>query len=496
MIEAQATAGSWREALLIYTRPRVVGMLFLGFSAGLPFLLVFSTLSAWLTDAEISRTTIGFFSWVGITYSIKVFWAPIIDRVPLPLLTRALGKRRSWMLTAQIGIALSLAGMAYLTPNTGDLTLFALLAVAMAFGSATQDVALDAYRIEAVVPEWQGAMSATYVLGYRLGILMAGAGAFFIADLQGWTAAYIVMALLMGVGMLTVMIIAEPDHSESDRSYLMEQRVVDYLERSAHLPERLRRINAWFIGAVVCPFVDFFQRNGLLALWILAFIAVYRISDITMGVMANPFYLDIGYTKTEIATIGKIFGFFMTIFGAGLGGLFVVRYGIMRPLLAGGVLVALTNLLFAWMAAIDPQQVGWLVGLAQYSTDWYAAPGAESTITAEQVVLTLVISADNLSGGFAISAFIAYLSSLTSDAYTATQYALFSSLMTLFPKFIGGFAGVVVDTAGYTSFFLYASALGIPAILLVLVLMRWANVDRGEGVAESQRHKGTAAQGA
>ncbi|HKJ75813.1 MAG TPA: AmpG family muropeptide MFS transporter [Gammaproteobacteria bacterium] len=441
----QPTRLSWGEALRVYTRARVVGMLFLGFSAGLPFLLVFSTLSAWLSEAGLTRTVIGFFSWVGITYSIKVLWAPVIDRLPLPGLTRVLGRRRSWMLAGQCGIALGLMGMAATDPvqQVGVLAGFALL---VAFSSATQDVCIDAYRIEAVVPEWQGAMAAMYILGYRLALLVAGAGALFIADGANFPLAYLAMAALMGVGIGTVLVIREPEATVSRDTFLREQRVVDYLERSAHLSRRRRMVTAWFIGAVVAPFVDFFSRKGALAVAILLFVALFRISDITMGVMANPFYLDLGFSLSEIATVTKFFGFFMTILGAGLGGVLVARFGIMRPLVLGAVMVAATNLLFAWLAATGP-----------------SLPG-----------LAVVISADNLSGGLAVACFIAYLSSLTNSAYTATQYALFSSLMTLPAKFLGGFAGVVVDGYGYVSFFIYASALGIPAILLALYLARAA----------------------
>jgi PAT family beta-lactamase induction signal transducer AmpG len=439
---------TWRETFKVYRHPRVIAMLFLGFSAGLPFLLVFSTLSAWLTDAGISRTAIGFFSWVGITYSIKVLWSPVVDRLPIPWLTRKLGRRRSWMLVAQLGITLGLLGLAATDPAQ-HLTYIAGFALLVAFGSATQDVAIDAYRIEAVVRERQGAMAATYILGYRIALLVAGAGALYIAEFGSWPSAYLTMAALMLVGIVTVLAISEPEQSVERNAYLRETRVVSFVERSAHLPPRLRGAIAWFIGAVVCPFVDFFARNGRLAISILLFISVFRITDITMGVMANPFYLDLGFTKAEIASVTKVFGFFMTIAGAAVGGLLVVRYGIMRPLLLSAVLAAATNLLFALMAFIGPD-----LGL-----------------------LAVTISADNLVGGLAGSVFIAYLSSLTNIAYTATQYALFSSLMTLPGKFIGGFSGVIVDAQGYAYFFIYSAVIGLPAVALVLYLMRTANAD-------------------
>jgi PAT family beta-lactamase induction signal transducer AmpG len=434
------TPGNWLAAATIYLQPRVVGMIFLGFSAGLPFLLVFSTLSAWLRDEGVARTTIGFFSWIGITYSIKFFWAPVVDRLPLPLLTRLLGKRRSWLLLAQLTIAVGLVGMALTDPHT-DLTRIAVFALLVAFGSATQDITVDAYRIEAVEQRLQGAMAATYVLGYRIALLAAGAGAFYIAALHSWSTAYLVMAALMAVGIGATLVIREPVHRVDQRTRELEARL------EARVGVRARdsagkRLAAWFSDAVVSPFVEFFQRNGALAIVILLLVGAYKLSDITMGVMANPFYLDLGFSKTDIANITKLFGFFMTIAGAGLGGILVIRYGIMRPLLAGAILIAATNLLFVWLAVSEPRLT----------------------------TLAIVISADNLSGGLATAAFIAYLSSLTNTAYTATQYALFSSLMTLPAKVIGGFAGWVVDTAGYASFFLYAGLLGVPAILLVLYL--------------------------
>ena len=436
------TGRDWREALAVYSRPRVIAMSFLGFSAGLPFLLVFSTLSAWLRDSGLALSTIGFFSWIGITYSIKVFWAPVVDRTPIFFLTGWLGKRRSWMLSAQLLIALGLAGMAMSDPQA-HLQQIAIFALLVAFGSATQDITIDAYRIEAVDRLLQGAMAASYVFGYRVALLVAGAGAFYIAAAQTWQHAYFTMACLMGIGMATTLIIAEPAHPASSAAGELESEVGRKLgvKQGTH---KFGRLAAWFAGAVVSPFVEFFRRNGLLALLILLLIGTFRLSDITMGVMANPFYLDLGFSKVEIANITKVFGFFMTILGAGLGGIFVMRYGIYKPLLLGAILVPVTNLFFVWLAMSDPDVVN----------------------------LAVVISMDNLSGGFATSAFIAYLSSLTNTTYTATQYALFSSLMTLPAKIIGGFSGIVVEAAGYAWFFLYAGALGVPALLLILYLMR------------------------
>ncbi len=440
-MNTQQKTNNWRDALAVYRKPRVVGMIFLGFSAGLPFLLVFSTLSAWLRDEGVARTTIGFFSWVGITYSIKVFWAPVVDRLPLPLLNPMLGKRRSWMLLAQLVIVAGLLGMAASDAAT-QLQQIALFALLVAFGSATQDIVIDAYRIEAVDKLLQGAMAATYVLGYRLALLAAGAGSFYIAEAFSWRITYIAMAVLMSTGLITTLFIREPEHMDNEETARLEARLEEAVG-VANKGNAFALMAIWFLESVISPFVEFFRRNGWLAIVILFLIASYRISDITMGVMANPFYLDSGFSKTEIANVTKVFSFFMTIFGAGLGGVLVIRYGLLRPLLLGAVLVVVTNLLFILLAISEP----------------------------DLVTLALVISVDNLSGGIATSVFIAYLSSLTSTSYTATQYALFSSLMTLPAKIIGGFSGVVVDSVGYASFFLYSGALGIPAVLLIIYMM-------------------------
>ncbi len=418
-------------------------MTFLGYSAGLPFLLVFSTMTAWLTDANVTRTTIGFFAWIGLTYSVKVFWAPVVDRIRLPGLGQLLGQRRSWILLGQAGICICLFLISLVDPAQ-HLGLIAILALLVAFSSATQDIAVDAYRIEAEEDQYQGAMSASYIFGYRISLLVAGAGALYLADYFDWPTSYQVMSGLMSVGILTVLFIDEPDHASREESFAAEQRVLDYLVRNPQKVAWLRDIQAWFIGAVICPFVEFFERNGRFAVIILLFIACFRLSDIAMGVMANPFYLDLGFSKSEIASIAKVFGFVMTIAGSGLCGLVIIRFGILKPLMVGAVAVAGTNLLFLVLAVSGPQ------------IEW----------------LALVISADNLSGGFAATAFVAYLSSMTNKSYTATQYALFSSLMTLPGKFISGFSGVVVDGYGYISFFLSAAAIGLPAILLVYLLQR------------------------
>ncbi|MBJ7278442.1 MFS transporter [Marinobacter salarius] len=418
--------------------------MFLGFSAGLPFLLVFSTLNARLADVGVETATIGFFSWLGITYSIKVFWAPVVDRLKLPFLDRLLGKRRSWILLAQAGIATGLYLMAHVDATVAP-EMMAFCGLLVAFSSATQDVAIDAYRIEVAEERLQAALAATYIFGYRLALLVAGAGALYLAEFWSWQVSYEVMALLVGVGMVTVLIVREPRVNH----YAAAQDIADKIEHEAskrtHLNPRLARFIGWFYAAIAGPFLDFFRRYKELAILILVMVAVYRISDIAMGVMANPFYLDfMGFSKTQVADVTKIFGFFMTIAGSLVGGVLVVRYGVRRILLAGAIMTAATNLLF--------------VVLAQYPPNI--------------VTLALVVSADNLSGGIANVALIAWLSSMTSAAFTATQYALFSSLMTLPGKFIGGFSGIVVAGFGYAEFFLVAGIMGVPAILLAIYMMR------------------------
>jgi len=459
-MEQSPPVRSWRDVARVYTRPSVVTMLFLGFSAGLPFMLVFATLSAWLREVDVSRTAIGFFSWIGITYSIKFIWSPVVDRLPLPGLTRWLGRRRAWILLGQGGIILGLVGMAFADPQVALLPV-ALCALLVAFSSATQDVAIDAFRIESDVDSFQAALAATYQMGYRLAILASYTGALYMAELLDWRSAYLAMAGLMGIGVLTVLLRPEPTTRVDRTTARREARAMAFIERNPTLPHWMQQTGAWLIGAVVCPLTDFFGRFGWFALVILGLVASFRISDIAMASMANPLYIDLGYSKSTIANISGAYGLAMTMIGAVVGGALAARFGIMRPLLAGAILAGSTNLLFAWMAG-------------QGGATW---------------ALVLTISADNLSGGLAGSVFIAWLSSLTNTAYTATQYALFSSLMTLPGKFLSGFGGVVVDAVGYPFFFILAAALGLPAVLLTIAVMRWQARGRAVDVAGAEQRQ-------
>ncbi|WP_018714646.1 AmpG family muropeptide MFS transporter [Brachymonas chironomi] len=424
---AAATRPTWRESLRVYLEPASLRMLALGFSAGLPLLLVLGTLSFRLREAGIDRATIGFLSWVGLAYGFKWVWAPLVDRVPIPLLTRWLGRRRSWLLLAQLGIVGGLVAMALGNPQQG---LFAVTAAALvvAFSSATQDIALDAFRIESAETEKQAALAATYQTGYRLAMIWAGAGVLWLAagaetagsgyQNQAWMTAYLVMAASMLVGIVTVLLAPEP---------------VPVAQPSPRTP------GEWLRQTLVDPFADFFRRYRWQAALILALIGVYRISDVVMGIMANPFYVDMQYTKAEVAAVTKIYGVIMTLVGAYVGGVLSMRFGVMRILMLGAITSAISNLLFAWLA------------------------GHGHDVNA----LILVVSADNLAGGIASAAFIAYLSSLTNIQYSATQYALFSSLMLLLPKFVAGWSGAFVDQFGYATFFTSTALLGLPVLVLV-----------------------------
>ena len=424
---------TWRESLRVYSNPRVLAMLFLGFSAGLPFPLVAGTLLAWLRTAEVGLSEIGMFGWVGILYSLKFIWAPLADSVRLPGITRWLGRRRSWMLASQVCVTIGLVALASADPSA-NLQLVAWLALLVAFGSATQDIVVDAYRIEAVPLESQGAMAASYQVGYRVALqAIAGALAFYIADFVSFQFAYLIMAIMMGVGMLTVMLISEPDVNQGKPS-----------DDQVDLPPAVFKIGEWFRDAVVGPFADFFRQHGYWAFVLLAFIGFYRVSDMVLGVMAYPFYIDLGFSLSEIATVTKVFGVFVTLFGAALGGVAVARYQLAGPLIFGAVMLAVTNLFFAAMAVFGPDL-------------WF---------------LVVTISADNLAAGFTGTVFIAYLSGLTNTAYTATQYALFSSLMTLPGKLVSGFSGFIVESIDWFSFFIYASGMGIPAVILAIIVSR------------------------
>ena len=412
-------------------------MLFLGFSAGLPLLLILGTLSFWLREAGIDRSTIGYLTWVGLIYAFKWMWAPLVDRLPIPVFTKLFGRRRSWLLFAQLLIILGLVGMASIDPKV-QLTPIVWCALLVAFGSATQDIALDAFRIESADSDHQAALAATYQTGYRLALIWSGAGVLWLAaraetgatnyDASAWQFAYLCMALSIGVGVITTLFSNEPVRIELARA---------------------RNVTAWLHQTLIEPFADFIKRYGWHAILILSLIAIYRISDVVMGIMANPFYVDMGYTKDQVAAVSKVFGVVMTLVGAFVGGVLTLRFGVMRILFLGAILSAVSNLLFAWLATQGQDLHG----------------------------LVWVISADNLSSGIATAAFIAFLSSLTNIQYSATQYALFSSMMLLLPKWLAGFSGVFVDSFGYPYFFISTAIIGAPVLILIWLTIHFKVVE-------------------
>ncbi len=407
---------------------RLAIMLALGFSAGLPYLLVFSTLSAWLREAGIARTEIGFLSYVALAYSFKFVWAPIIDRRDVPLLSR-FGRRRAWMLLSQGCVSLGLLGIASGNPSH-SLVWTVACAFFVAFASATQDVVVDGWRIGAAPVERQGMMSASYQLGYRIALLSAGAGALYIADFAGWKLAYSVMAILMAVGIAASILAPHPPQSE---------------------PAGPRES---FLKLYAEPVADLLRRNGAMIVPILVIVAIYRVPDFVSGVMANPLYIDLGFSKTAIATVTKIYGVWIGIAGVFAGGIAVLRLGLMPALLIGAIAASASHLAFAWLA---------LTG-------------------ARLDLLTLAIGVESFASGFAGTALIAFMSSLTSPAFAAAQYALLSSLYALPGKLVGGLSGLMVDHFGYPTFFVITSAIGIPGALLCLYV--WGATPAGDGEAE------------
>tara|TARA_B100000767_G_scaffold87118_1_gene83726 strand:+ start:1844 stop:3385 length:1542 start_codon:yes stop_codon:yes gene_type:complete len=498
---------TWSESIKAFCHPRVITMLFLGISAGIPLLLIFSSLSLWLREAGVDRSAVTYFSWAALGYSFKFVWAPLVDKLPLPLLTKMLGRRRAWLLLSQLMIMLAISMVALIDPATDTLSAMAWAAVFLGFWAATQDIVIDAYRIESAETDLQTLMASSYIAGYRIGMLLAGAGALYLASYlgstnevysyQAWQWTYLIMAAVMLIGVLTTLLIKEPHERESEESVHSIKNYVSFfalffvivasfitvfyisgeLTQTAKLNlssllgnnnlssflVELGRLSLalTFAGIVaklfvslgivqqqqvsqtyIAPVKDFFDRYGLsVAFLLLALVGLYRISDIVLGVITNVFYQDLGFTKPVIANVVKSFGLGMTILGGFLGGLLAIRFGVMKILFLGAVLSALTNLLFMLLAQV----------------------GQDITM------LYVVIAADNLSAGLASAAFIAFLSSLTNISFTAMQYAIFSSLMTLLPKILGGYSGTIVENIGYEQFFLITAVMGIPVLLLIVL---------------------------
>ena len=490
---------TFAHSLKGYQDRRAIALLLLGFSAGIPILLIFSTLSLWLLEAGVQRETVTMFSWAALGYSFKFVWSPLIDALPVPLLSRVLGKRRGWLLLAQGLIIVAIVLMSSINPQfSGSLNAMAWGAVLLGFSSATQDVVIDAYRIEAAPDDsaMQSVMSSTYTAGYRLGMIVAGAGSLMLAQWLGstkahyvysaWQQTYWAMAATMLVGVAATLWVREPAGQQAqtagqgvdDNLRLLAMFVLAVLafvwafrQINGLLPEnaaspvaallwetlrlagsllaavavgfvavRAKLVRAEVVRRVwVAPLADFFARYGKRAALLLALIGLYRISDIVSGVISNVFYADMGFSKVEIASAVKTFGVAMSILGGIAGGVLAQRFRLMNMMMLGAVAAAATNLLFVWLA-----MRGHDVPLM------YTAVGL-----------------DNFAAGLAGTVFVAFLSALTNIRFTAVQYALFSSLMTLLPKTIGGYSGAIVKQIDYTGFFLFTAALGVPILLLV-----------------------------
>ena len=481
----------------VFLNIKSIRMLLLGFSSGLPILLVFSTLSVWLVKAGVSRSTITMFSWAALAYSFKFIWSPIIDSLRLPF--SSYGHRKSWLLVSQLMVIFSLIFISYTDPAK-TLILTAIGSVLIAFSSASQDIIIDAYRIESAPQKMQGALSSMYIAGYRIAMLVAGAGSLLLASYLGvdiynsnvWKTVYLTMAFLMVIGVLTTVYSPEPKVKRKISLLSFNEQfrflitfilaiiififIYSFLDNPFTNKEPLEkflyaliRISFCFFGSGILiyllikinfvkkksatiayfkPISDFLERYGRTALIILLLIGLYRIADIVMGVVANIFYLDKGYNVREIATYSKFFGVFATIIGGIIGGYSAIKIGTLRALFIGALIAAASNLLFAWLAVSEP------------NID----------------ILITVITADNISSGFAGAAFVVYLSALTSIKFTATQYALFSSLMLLLPKLLAGYSGTIVDQIGYANFYIFTAIIGIPVLLLIFWIARIAPV--------------------
>ena len=427
----------WR----LYFDRRVATVLLLGFSSGLPLLLTFSTLSFWLKTKGISRTDIGLFALVGTPYNLKFVWSPLIDRLPLPLLTRRLGRRRGWGVLVQALLIVCILALGSCDP-TRDLGAMAALAVAVAFLSASQDIVIDAYRVEILPPELQGHGAGAIQTGYRLAMLAAGAGALYISAFFGWFAAYAAMAGLLTIGMAVLLIRPEPAAEASAAGRERDVQAAAFLAARPHLRGPAARAAAWLVGAVAGPFADFMTRKGWVP--VLVFVVGYKLGEAMAGAMANPLYVELGFSADEVATVSKLFGFVATVAGGIVGGALVGRWGATRALLVFGVLQSLGNLFY--------------VVQAMAGHDLRA--------------LALCVFAENLTAGMAGSALVAYISGLCNVAYTATQYALLSSLAAVGRTLFASASGKLADLLGWVDFFLLTTVATVPALLLLLWLMR------------------------
>ncbi|MCE3251161.1 MAG: transporter [Cellvibrio sp.] len=412
----------WRGIKRAFATPSALTMLCLGFGSGLPFLLVGATLSTWLRDTGLALSAIGLVSYASFFYVLKFLWAPLIDRYPLPFL----GRRKGWLAVSQLLLIIALTGMALLGPGS-SLLIFVMLAGLVAFAGATQDIVVDAYRIEIAPVESQAALAATYILGYRFGLIISGAIALYLAELSGWTNAYLIMAASIFIPLFAGLLSKEP---AAQALTIREIRIGD---------------------AFIKPFQEFFSRNGLsLALALLLFVGLFKLPDQMIGVLAGPFYLDSGYTKADIATVSKLYGVWIGIAGAFLGGLCIAAFSLRPMLVVATIAVSVSNIAFLLMA--------------QYPAETWAFFAA--------------ISADNLSQGFAGVVLVAFMSSLTNRNFTATQYALLASLANLPGKFVGGLSGYMVEATSYSAFFILSTVSVVPTLLLLAWIWHQVQPDK------------------
>jgi MFS transporter, PAT family, beta-lactamase induction signal transducer AmpG len=432
---------AWLDALAVYRDRRVLAMLFLGFASGLPFGALAEPLSAWLTESGLAKAEIGLFALVSVPYSLKFVFAPFVDRLPLPMFSRRFGRRRGWALASQLLLIAVLAGLGMTDPSIGA-AWTAVLAVAVAFASATQDTVVDAYRVEILEERALAAGAATATFGWRVGQVGAGAGGLILGDLLPWSTVYLVMAAAIAVGVVAILLNPEPAARRSEQSRVLEARAEAWLEAERRLPRALAVAAAWLWAACVCPFLEFASRRGWVV--VLLFILLYKFGDAVLGVMKVPFFLEIGFSKTDIAEIAKLFGFVATVVGGLIGGLVVARLGIMRGLLVCGVAMALSNLVFVLQA-------------------WAGA---------DLGILALTVSVENVTTGMGMTAFVAYMSSLCNVAYTATQYALLTSLMAMGRTVLSSGSGWLAEQVSWPTFFVLTTLAAAPGLLLLLLLMR------------------------
>jgi PAT family beta-lactamase induction signal transducer AmpG len=454
---ASVRAGRTRAAIRSYLQPRSATMLVLGSACGLPLLTISNVLGLWLTDNKVSMTDIGLFAYTLLPYSFKFVWAPLLDQVRLPGLHKLLGKRRSWMLVAQFGILAAFIGLWFTDPAT-QLSHVALFALLLGFSGASQDISVDAWRIEIAPAEEQGTMLGAYQLGYRLTALATAALVPYIAQLVSWHAGLIFLGCLIFLGMAATLFAKRPPEQDARED-------VQAAEKALKVRNRVGVSIAWFYGAVIAPFTDFFRQHGWTGLLILAMIGTYRLPDFIMGTVARPMYRQ-SFSLIEIGTMSGLIGVWVTIAGALVGGFFVFRFGIKRSLFIGLFAVMLGNLAYALLAA----------------------SGHNLPVFASAICL------ENLASGFAGTALLAYMSSLTSVAFTATQYALFSSFYALPGKLLGGLSGVFVDwlarhrasfdhalpgltalsdkVVGFVPFFIATALTGLAALALMVLVYR------------------------